>query len=122
MGGMIYGATQLNGAPSLSSSSTEWIPQGYQAVPTDSDLAFRWASDGECSIVATQGCWTIEVITNKVCSQMLYVEANELDESDNILGLTNASLGHIEPGQVAKLELVSIRDGVSAQLAKIQCL
>lgn len=122
MGGIIYGATQLNGSPSLSLGSTEWIPGGYHEVRTDSDLAFRWASDGECSIVATQGCWTIEVITNKVCSQMLYVEANELDESDNILGLTNASLGHIEPGQVAKLELISIRGGVSAQLSKIQCL
>lgn len=122
MGGLIYAGGQLNGGSGLSVGSTDWIPEGFEAVPTDSDLAFKWASEGECSIVATQGCWTIKVITNKVCSRILYVEANELDANDNILGLTNATLGHIEPGQVAKLELVSLRGGVSAQLSKIQCL
>lgn len=122
MVGMIYAATRLNGAPGASLASTDWVPEGYQVVETDSDIAYKWENNGECSNLATQGCWTVKVVTNKVCSRILYVEANELDDNLNILGLTNATLGHIEPGQVAKLELISIRGGVKAQLSKIQCL
>lgn len=119
LGGLIFNGLRMSG---VSFGSTKWVPSGYTALSSDSNIAYKWADVDKCSSLASQGCFTVEVMTNKVCSQMLYVEANEYDASGNILGVTNASLGRIDPGEVARLELVSIWNGAKAKLAKIQCL
>jgi hypothetical protein len=107
----------------VSAPDTSWIPAGLSIYSEDPDLAWAFDNKSACSILGDNGCIHIKVVSNRVCASDLYVEANELDKAGNIIGMTNASLGHLSVGQVAKLELDSTySQTASFQLAKIDCL
>lgn len=98
-----------------------WVPSGFNVYEGDSDVAWAWTNKS-CGAASFEGCYHIKIVTNKVCSSNLYVELNELDGSKNVLGMTNASLGHLDPGRTAVLEFPALRQGAkSAELAKIMC-
>lgn len=116
-------ASDLSTPDVSQASDMSWVPKGMSLYAADSDLAWVFDNKSTCSILGDNGCIHIKVVTNRVCASDLYVEVNELDKTGNIIGMTNATLGYLAVGQVAKLELDAMSSQTrSFQLAKIDCL
>jgi hypothetical protein len=99
---------------------TSWIPAGYTAYSSDSDVAWKWSAKG--SYTCPYGsCLQIEVVSKNGCDN-LYTEASLLDASNNNVGYTNATTSSLQPMQKALLMFSSYNEDVeSFRLSKISC-
>jgi hypothetical protein len=104
----------------VNEEDTSWIPAGYTAYSSDSDVAWKWSAKG--SYTCPYGsCLQIEVVSKNGCDN-LYTEASLLDASNNNVGYTNATTSSLQPMQKALLMFSSYNEDVeSFRLSKISC-
>jgi hypothetical protein len=98
---------------------SSWVPIEFTAWTDDSNIAWRWADDHDCS---DYSCVTAEFISEYGCPSGLYVAVNWLDEYDNVVSYTNESLPSLLAMQTAKLRFDDYEEiGDSGQIAEISC-
>ena len=103
-------------------SDTSWVPDGYTAWDSDSNIAFKYLNVGSYSC-SDFNCVKIQFISEFGCPSGLYVAANYLDGPDgNVIGYDNATLPSLNGMQSAKL-LFEDTSNTSRdwQLAEIRC-
>jgi hypothetical protein len=104
----------------VNEEDTSWIPAGYTAYSSDSDVAWKWSAHD--SFTCSNGsCAQIEVVSKNGCDN-LYTQASLLDASKNNVGYTNATTSSLQPMQKALLMFSSYNEDVeSFRLSKISC-
>jgi hypothetical protein len=132
VGAAILGPTADNSSSSLFDNSsvdnsvsvadTSWVPMGYTAWNSDSNIAFKYLPVGSYSC-GDYNCVKIQIISNFGCPNGLYVSANYLDGPDgNVIGYDNATLPSLNSMQSAKLMFEDTSNtSRNWQLAEIHC-
>lgn len=96
-----------------------WVPVGYTAWASDSNIAWRWASKDDCN---NYRCITAEFISQYGCPSGLYVALNWLDKNDSVVGYTNETLPSLLSRQNAKLTFEDYEDvSNQGQISSIKC-
>ena len=115
------GASSSIGSSSSSSSSEDRrVPTGFE--DTGSGLAIHFVDNPSCSL-SIGTCAVVEVYALRDCPSMVYVEANVLDSSGTVIGMTNDSVGRLGAGARARLELPILEsEGVRVKLTETSCL
>ena len=109
-----------SGASSVT-ADTPQLPNGYHDAGTGLAYEFMDSSEVKCPAY-DDGCVGVDLYAYEDCPNLVYVEANELDSSDAVIGYTNGTLAQLTRGQYGKLYLGSMDDGVETyKLTKIQC-
>lgn len=102
-------------------ASVSWVPGDFNPYSGDSGLAWKEASSRNGFCLSGGGCIGIDIIANRDCRNMVYLEANIFDSRGAVIGYTNDSLGSLSKFQTGKLQL-DIRNGIAFQITKINCL
>ena len=98
---------------------SSWVPSGFTAWSTDSNIAWKWAEKDNCDNYA---CLTAEFISRDGCPSGLYAALNWLDSNDAVVSYDNATLPSLLPMQTAKLRFDDIQElSESGQIAEINC-
>ena len=98
---------------------SSWVPSGFTAWSTDSNIAWKWAEKDNCDNYA---CLTAEFISRDGCPSGLYAALNWLDSNDSVVSYDNATLPSLLPMQTAKLRFDDVQElGKSGQMAEINC-
>lgn len=99
-----------------------WYPRGFKGA--SSEAAMRWRNNTSCGIKGLGGyCWGMDVVTRNDCPSMLYVEASILD-GGKVIGFTNDTVGSIDAGQIAEVELQFFESGrgsLTAHISHVNC-
>jgi hypothetical protein len=114
-------ASQSNtsNTPDTSSWDSSWVPSGFTAWSTDSNVAWKWVDKSNCD---NYSCVTAEFISRDGCPSGLYAAINWLDSSDAVVSYDNATLPSLLAMQTAKLRFDDIQElGKSGQMAEISC-
>lgn len=95
------------------------IPAGYNDLGVG--IAAKFV-ERDCS-VSLYGCQWLELYAYEDCQSLVYIEANLMDPSGVVLGLTNGTLGSLKTGQKGLIELISLyEDATSIELTDATCL
>jgi len=114
-----YDSTIVPDSTSDSSWDLSWVPSGYTAWAEDSNLAWKWGANNNCT---DYGCVTAQFISRDGCPQSFYAAVNWLDGNDSVVSYANATLPSLNAMQSAKLNFDDIEGtSKSAQMASISC-
>ena len=114
-----YDSTIVPDSTSDSSWDSSWVPSGYTVWAEDSNLAWKWGSNNNCT---DYGCVSAQFISRDGCPQSFYAAVNWLDGNDSVVSYANATLPSLNSMQSAKLKFDDIEGtGKSAQMASISC-
>ena len=98
---------------------SSWVPSGFTAWSTDSNIAWKWADKNNCD---NYGCVSVDFISRDGCPSGLYAALNWLDSNDAVVSYDNATLPSLLPMQTAKLRFDDIQElSESGQIAEINC-
>ena len=98
-----------------------WVPPGYTAWSSDSNIAWKWAESGKNNC-QNYGCISAEFISERGCANGLYAAINWLDSSDSVISYSNDSIPSLNAYQTAKLRFDDIEgNGESGQMSTINC-
>lgn len=98
---------------------SSWVPSGFTAWPSDSNIAWRWADRNNCD---NYDCLSVEFISQVGCPNGLYAALNWLDANDAVVSYDNATLPSLLAMQTAKLRFDDIQElSKSGQMAEINC-
>ena len=104
-----------------SSGDISWIPTGYTAWSSNSNVAYKWSASNsyQCDSFT---CVEASIISQTGCSD-LYAAVNWLDSTNgSVIGYGNATLPSLAPLQVAKLKFDDTSNSAkSAQMSDITC-
>jgi hypothetical protein len=102
-----------------SSWDSSWVPAGFTAWSSDSNIAWKWADKNNCD---NYGCISADFISRDGCPNGLYAALNWLDSNDAVVSYDNATLPSLLPLQTAKLRFDDVQElGKSGQMAEINC-
>jgi hypothetical protein len=102
-----------------SSWDSSWVPAGFTAWSSDSNIAWKWADKNNCD---NYGCISADFISRDGCPNGLYAALNWLDSNDVVVSYDNATLPSLLPLQTAKLRFDDVQElGKSGQMAEINC-
>jgi len=114
-------ASQSNtsNTPDTSSWDSSWVPSGFTAWSTDSNVAWKWVDKSNCD---NYSCVTAEFVSRDGCPNGLYAAINWLDSNDAVVSYDNATLPSLLAMQTAKLRFDDVLElGKSGQIAEISC-
>lgn len=95
-----------------------WAPTGFTA--RDDNFAFKWAKNPDCSPGIR--CSTLIVVTQRGCSNGLYVEALVLNGSGTVINWVNESLPYLPAQRRARLTFEAFADDAEYfELASFNC-
>ena len=114
----ILSSNQLD-SNDTSSWDSSWVPDGFSAWSSDSNIAWKWSAKNNCD---QYGCISADFISRDGCPNGLYAALNWLDANDAVVSYDNATLPSLLPMQTAKLRFDDIQElGKSGQMAEINC-
>ena len=101
--------------PTVESSLS--VPDGFNDVHTG--LAVRFVEVPQCG---TAPCQQIEIYALKRCPSRVYLEANVLDSSKRVIGVTRGELGGLPQGQTGLITFPITNVGaVNVELVEAAC-
>jgi len=101
-----------------SGGDTSWVPAGYRAWSSDSNVAYKWVNDQSCSEFT---CTHASFVTQNGCTSF-YAAVNFLDSAGNVIGYGNATLPSLQPMQAAVLRFDDTSNSSkSSQMSEINC-
>ena len=89
-----------------------WYPEGFTRCVDDPELACHWLNQRRCEFGWT--CESLEIVSARAC-ESIYVEVTELDADNTVLGFTNDLTGHVDGGQLARMDFTYTEDGLAAR-------
>lgn len=93
------------------------VPDGY--TDQGNGIATKW-DNANCSD-SIISCTMLDIYATQSCS-FVYIEANLLDSSGSIVGMTNGTASDMSAGDTAKIKLeYSEADAANVRLTKVQC-
>jgi hypothetical protein len=98
-----------------------WVPPGYSAWSSDSNIAWKWTEKGEYSC-QNYGCLSAEFISERGCANGLYAAINWLDSSESVVSYSNVSIPSLGAYRPAKLKFDDIEgNGKRGEMSTINC-
>ena len=95
-----------------------WIPKGFEVSNLNSDVAYRWVENPQCSLTR---CSQVEIVPKNGCSS-LYAQADLVDNAGRNVGYANDLTSGVGPGQTALMTLnVTTDEPVRLSLNEINC-
>jgi len=95
-----------------------WIRDGFTQY--NNNFATKWNDVRVCDPIRMYTCVGIEVVGRIAC-QNLYVELTELTKDDINIGYTNATTAGLKAGEIARLDLRSLKSVGKYRLSKVSC-
>jgi hypothetical protein len=120
------GPSSGSGDSSDGSGDTAVAADTAPNIPADfadygNGLAYKYDHDVKCDEAFGMPCSTLDVYAYEPCSSV-YVQANGLDESGNIVNWTNATASSMSQGDTAVLKLQFTEDSVrTTRLTQVTC-
>jgi hypothetical protein len=113
--------TDTSDTSDTSDWDSSWVPSGFTAWSTDSNIAWKFASKSSYNC-DNYSCISVEFISRDGCPNGLYAAINWLDANDAVVSYDNATLPSLLSMQSAKLRFDDIQEiGDSGQMAEINC-
>jgi hypothetical protein len=92
-------------------------PAGFDAW--GDGIGWRWVKDPDCSYGT---CWQVEVVTRDGCEGTLAVTIDVLSADDVLVGQSHDFVDYLDPGQIARLELITTEDDAAeGRMSEIAC-
>ena len=109
----------LNSTIESLNSDTTWVPAGFEAWPSDTDVAYKFPGTPSCD---DYNCLDVQFVSRYGCSYF-YAAANYLDgPNGNVIGFDNATLPSLQPMQIAKLRFEDYTNtSFNWQISEINC-
>ena len=112
-GGIICALPRLQGASARGRAGVHALrPEGFTRCVDDPELACHWLNQRRCEFGWT--CESLEIVSARAC-ESIYVEVTELDADNTVLGFTNDLTGHVDGGQLARMDFTYTEDGLAAR-------
>lgn len=116
------GSTYTNTSNSVPTSNTTWVPSGYNAWSSDSNIAYKYVDNPKCTY--SDGiCVAINVVTERGCPTSLYGEISLSDKAGIQYDYTNDSISSLPAGSIGELtfNILDYERFNSFNLTKISC-
>lgn len=99
-----------------------WYPRGWDEW--SENIAWRWIDNHECGEYLIGYCWAIQVVTRNGCPHGVEAELNITNGRGTAVDYTLDALARLRPGQIGKLDFVSVEEGygkLTGEITEINC-